>query len=70
MFIKPYYGAYHVGYAAFFECSSLTESVIPNRVTSIGGMAFYGCSNLTVLCNEGSYADTYAKENGMPIEYN
>ena len=35
-----------IGYAAFYDCSSLTSVTIPNSVTSIGTKAFYGCNGL------------------------
>lgn len=31
---------------AFEECDFLTEVIIPDNITSVGGCAFYGCSNL------------------------
>ena len=40
---------------AFYDCKPLTNIVIPNKVTSIGGRAFGLCSNLksiTFLCDE------------------
>ena len=36
-----------LGNRAFERCSSLTEVVIPNSVTTIRDSAFYGCSSLT-----------------------
>ena len=36
-----------IGYAAFYDCDSLTSVVIPNSVTSIGGGAFVDCDSLT-----------------------
>ena len=35
-----------IGYAAFFDCSSLKSITIPDSVTSIGNSAFYGCISL------------------------
>lgn len=38
-----------IEYAAFYDCSSLTDIEIPNSVTSIGYEAFKGCSSLTSI---------------------
>ena len=40
-------GVERIGYAVFYECTSLASVEIPNSVTSIGGYAFEGCTNLT-----------------------
>ena len=54
---------------AFNDCTSLTLINIPNSVTSISDFAFSGCTNLTIYCEQGSYADTYAKTNNIPVVY-
>ncbi len=47
-------------------CKSLEEVYISPNVTVITGPdeIFYGCPNLTVICEEGSAIETYVKENG------
>ena len=64
---------------AFQSCTSLTNITIPNSVTSIGSQGFYIYDsitkraipnpNLTIYCEIGSYAETYAKDNNIPIMY-
>ncbi len=41
---------------------------IPDSVTSIGGWAFNGCTNLTIHAHKGSYAETYANENNINFQ--
>jgi hypothetical protein len=55
-----------IGDRAFRECASLTGITIPDSVTSIGEGAFGECDNLTLHVPPGSYAEHYAKENGIP----
>lgn len=64
--------------AAFSSCTSLKSVTIPNSVTSIGDFAFHTYNDessyvpipgLTIHCEQGSYAETYAKENNIPIMY-
>ncbi len=57
------------GYA-FANCISLTSINIPSSVKSIEGYTFFNCpSNFTIYCEQGSYAETYAKTNNIPIMY-
>ncbi len=59
-----------IGDCAFCECTSLTSVTIPDSVTWIGDAAFYGCSeDFVICCYPGSYAETYALNNGIGIEY-
>ena len=58
-----------IGDYAFSGCIALTSIDIPNSVTSIESGAFHNCTNLTIYCEQGSYAETYAKENNIPIVY-
>ena len=54
---------------AFAQCTSLASINIPNSVTSIATDAFENCTNLTIYCEQGSYAETYAKTNNIPVVY-
>lgn len=55
-----------IGYGAFSGCGNLGEITIPASVTDIGSYAFDGCGEQLVLSvHAGSYAETYAKENGL-----
>lgn len=58
-----------IGYNAFENCTSLTSIIIPKTVSLIDDGAFNGCTNLTIYCEQGSAAETYAKENNIPIIY-
>ena len=46
-----------------FASTPLNTAVIPASVTVISSSAFSGCSNLTVYCPAGSYAEKYCQEN-------
>lgn len=46
-----------------FKNTPMTVAVIPASVTVISPFAFSGCSNLTVYCPAGSYAEKYCLEN-------
>ena len=57
-----------IGSWAFSGCSALESLTIPDSVTSIGSSVF-GDSDIIMLVYPGSYAETYAIENGMEYEY-
>ena len=50
---------------AFMNCTSLTEVVIPESVTSIESTAFSYPDKTTIYGKSGSYAETFAIENGF-----
>ena len=60
-------GVTKIGDCAFFACQNLTNAYIPDSVTKIGESAFAFCKKLTLCAPAGSYAETYAKENGIPF---
>lgn len=51
-----------IGIQAFADCTNLKVIKIPPEVTAIHETAFDGCVRLIIDCEEGSYADKYAKE--------
>ena len=58
-----------IGEEAFGSCTGLKNITIPDSVIEIGRYAFWDCDNLTIKCNKGSYAESYAIENDIPVEY-
>ena len=54
---------------AFSDCSGLRSIEIPESVVAIEEHAFDGCSALTIKAIAGSYAERYAKEHNMYVEY-
>lgn len=60
-----------IGDHAFNACSALTLVKIPNSVTSIGDYAFSSGdpATLTIYCEPGSHAETFAKNNNISVAY-
>lgn len=56
-----------IGYRAFYGCCNLEKVVIPSSVNCIESDAFLRCDSLTIYGYEGSYAETYANERGIPF---
>lgn len=55
-----------IGAHAFNSAYSLKSLYLPESVASIGDNAFYNCSKSLILAGpSGSYAEKYAKENGL-----
>ena len=54
-----------IGKNAFKKCPNLKSITIPASVTEIGDGAFADCTDLTISGYAGSYAETYAKANGI-----
>lgn len=51
---------------AFENCEVLESVTIPSSVNAIDEYAFYDCPNVTIYTPAGSYAETWALENGIP----
>ena len=62
----PYGVPYVAGYA-FAYCYSLAEITLPESVTEILDHAFDGCELLKIRGYNGTYAETYASQNGIPF---
>ncbi len=55
-----------IGENAFAQCGSLAAMTIPSSVVSIAEDAFLRSENIVLTVKEGSYAEQYAKEKGIP----
>lgn len=62
-------GVTSIGTWAFTANVSLTKLKIPSSVTYIDIRAFIEDSHLTIQCERGSYADTYAQNRNIKVEY-
>lgn len=58
-------GALSIGYKAFGTCEKLMEVHIPASVTTIDEYAFEESTNVVIYGKAGSYAQTFAAENGI-----
>lgn len=56
-----------IGESAFYNCANLRIVEIPASVTVIEENAFFGCEKITIYGYKDSYAEQYAKENGIPF---
>ncbi len=54
-----------IGDLGFYGCSELESVKIGESVKTIGDSAFTRCPKLTMFGQDGSYAQQYAKENGI-----
>ena len=74
------YGVLAIGGFAFAGCTSLTKISIPSTVTNIADEAFSKTTDtstinppiiegITIYCEQGSYADTYAKRKSINVVY-
>lgn len=54
-----------IGEKAFAYCSKLHAVHIPSSVGHISDNAFEGCKDITIYCQENSYAHSYAVENSL-----
>ncbi len=50
---------------AFCNCNALKTIVIPGSILEISSDAFYNCYNVTINGITGTYAEEFAKENGI-----
>ena len=57
-----------IGDFAFANCLGLEQIHIQKSVDYIGPMAFYGSDNVTIIGESDSYAEAYAKEQGISFE--
>lgn len=53
----------------FLRCYELTTVEIPDNITEIENWTFHDCPKLVISTSKGSFADTYAQENNIPVKY-
>lgn len=62
-------GVTSIGGFAFYECEGLTSVTIPGSVTDIGWEPFEGCADVVLSVEKESFAEEYAKDNGIAYIY-
>ncbi len=60
-------GCKEIGAKAFLNNIAMEKIVIPESVEKIGDYAFFNCKALTIYGYEGSFAESYAKAEGIPF---
>ena len=60
-------GVMEISDYAFSGCTEMTSITIPISVREISFNSFYNCPNLTIYGQNASYAEQYAKYNGIPF---
>ncbi len=61
-------GVVRIGECAFKD-SALERITLPKSLEAIEEDAFWGCDNVKVIVSKGSYAESWATENGMEVSY-
>ncbi len=62
-------GLLEIGGWAFGNCGSLLSVTLPASVTRIGEYAFESCPQLVLRITQGSHAQLWARENGVPARF-
>lgn len=62
-----YYGSTKLE-GTFYGCTNLEIIELPSSINKISKDTFYACGKLIIRCYEGSYAETFANENNIPID--
>ena len=61
-------GVETIGIDAFYGCSSLTMITLPKSIKEIGEGAFNYCGPLIIICEENTYAYTFAQKWNVPVQ--
>ena len=62
-------GTARVDAFAFYYCTELVSIAVPESVSAIDPNAFEGHENLTLTVARGSYAEAFARDNGLKLTY-